>query len=261
VALPDLEALGAVAREAAAEWGLEVGAPFAMSRWSFVAPAGEDAVVKATAADDEEAEHEADALALWAGAAAVRLLRRDRGRRVLLLERARPGRDLSHEPEEEATATAVAVAQRLWRPAGAPFRPVLEWVERWLDQAERERRAGCELIPRARRVLAELAPREDTLVHGDYHHHNLLRHGDGWAAIDPKPYLAEPEFDVPSFLWNPWDPVAGRGFMPLERTLRRIAAFEAAGLDGGRIRAWTLIRGAYLGAEPDEAETIRELLR
>jgi streptomycin 6-kinase len=260
VALPDLEALGAVAREAATEWGLEVGPPFAMSRWSFVAPAGGDTVVKATAADDGEAEHEADALALWGGAATVRLLRHDRARRVLLLERAQPGHDLSREPEEEATAAAVAAARRLWRPAGPPFRPVLEWVERWLDQAERERRVGWELIPRARRVLEELAPREDTLVHGDFHHHNLLRHGDRWVAIDPKPYLAEPEFDVPSFLWNPFDLVAGRGFMPLERTLHRIAAFEAAGLDGGRIRAWTLIRGAYLGAEPDEAETIRRLL-
>jgi streptomycin 6-kinase len=260
VTLPDLEALGAVAREAAAEWGREVGAPFAMSRWSFVAPAGDDAVVKVTAQDDDEAEHEADGLALWDGAGAVRLLRHDRPRRVLLLERAQPGHDLSREPDDDATATAVAVAQRLWRPAGEPFRGVLESVDRWLDQAERERRVGHELVPAARRALADLSPREDVLVHGDFHHHNVLRHGDGWVAIDPKPYLAEPEFDVPSYLWNPWDPVAGRGAMPLGRTLARIAAFEAAGLDGGRIRAWTLIRGSYLGAEPDEAETIRRLL-
>lgn len=258
--LPDLEALGAVAREAAAEWGLEVGAPFAMSRWSFVAPTGDDAVVKVTAPDDAEAEHEADGLALWNGDGAVRLLRHDRRRRVLLLERAQPGHDLSRTPDDEATATAISVAQRLWRPAGAPFRGVLESVERWLDHAERERRVGHELVPAARRALAGLSPREEVLVHGDFHHHNILRHGQGWVAIDPKPYLAEPEFDVPSFLWNPWDPDAGRGEMPLDRTLARIAAFEAAGLDGGRIRAWTLIRGAYLGAEPDEAATIRRLL-
>jgi streptomycin 6-kinase len=110
VTLPDLEAMGAVAREAAAEWGREVGAPFAMSRWSFVAPAGDDAVVKVTAQDDDEAEHEADGLALWDGAGAVRLLRHDRPRRVLLLERAQPGHDLSREPDDDATATAVAVA-------------------------------------------------------------------------------------------------------------------------------------------------------
>jgi hypothetical protein len=31
-----------------------------------------------------------------------------------------------------------------------------------------------------------------------------------------------------------------------EQTERRIAAFVAAGLDDFRIRAWTVIRGAYL---------------
>jgi hypothetical protein len=48
--------------------------------------------------------------------------------------------------------------------------------------------------------------------------------------------------------------------MPLERTRRRVAAFGAAGLDPWRIRAWTVVRGAYLGAEPDEVETILALL-
>ena len=42
--------------------------------------------------DDESAE-EADALALWDGDGAVRLLRHDRARRALLLERALPGHD------------------------------------------------------------------------------------------------------------------------------------------------------------------------
>jgi hypothetical protein len=40
-------------------------------------------------------------------------------------------------------------------------------------------------------------------VHGDFHHHNILRHGDGFVAIDPKPYFADREYDVPSLLWNP----------------------------------------------------------
>jgi hypothetical protein len=48
--------------------------------------------------------------------------------------------------------------------------------------------------------------------------------------------------------------------MPLERTRRRLAAFEAAGLDPWRMRAWTVVRGAALGAEPDEVETILAVL-
>jgi hypothetical protein len=43
-----------------------------------------------------------------------------------------------------------------------------------------------------------------------------------------------------------------------DQTDRRIAAFVAAGLDDFRIRAWTVIRGAYL--RPDYADQIRALI-
>ena len=49
-------------------------------------------MLKVRPASDDESEHEAEALELWAGDGAVRLLRRDDRRRALLLERALPGR-------------------------------------------------------------------------------------------------------------------------------------------------------------------------
>jgi streptomycin 6-kinase len=257
---PDQQALRETAAAVAGEWELELGPPFSFARGSFAAPAGDGVVLKVSAPGDDEALHEPDALELWAGDGAVRLLRRDRSRRAFLIERARPGDQATVLPDEEATEVAVAVARRLWRPAGAPFREVGSLVPGWLDEAERRGGTGSELLPLARRLLAELRPRHDVLVHGDFHHHNLLRHGERWVAIDPKGFLGEPEYDVPSFLWNPFDSTAGRGFMPLERTRRRLAAFEAAGLDPWRMRAWTAIRGSYLGAEPDEVETILALL-
>ena len=76
--LPDLVALGRVAREVAAEWGVELGEPFALARYSYVAAVGDDAVLKVTPPEDDESDEEAEALALWAGDGAVRLLRRDR---------------------------------------------------------------------------------------------------------------------------------------------------------------------------------------
>ena len=242
------------AHEVASDWGLELGAPYALSRYSFVAPAGPDAVLKITPAEDDESDHEADALELWAGDGAVRLLRRDAARRALLMERADPGTDISALPEDEATAIVVVLAPRLWRPAGAPYRWIGDHVPGWIDRAERD---GAGLIGLARDLYAELEPGRSTLVHGDYHHHNILRHGDGYVAIDTKAMLGEPEFDVPSFLWNPLD-----SEMTLERTERRIAAFVATGLDEGRIRAWTVVRGAYLGMcdDPGQAHVIRALV-
>jgi hypothetical protein len=44
------------------------------------------------------------------------------------------------------------------------------------------------------------------------------------------------------------------------RTERRIAAFVDAGLDDFRIRAWAVIRGAYLIGDLDQAKVLRSLL-
>jgi streptomycin 6-kinase len=92
------------------------------------------------------------------------------------------------------------------------------------------------------------------LVHGDFHHHNILLRGDHFVAIDPKPYLADREYDVAPFLWNP----RGNEMEDRQETERRIAAFVAAGLDDFRNRAWTVIRGAYL--RPEHAGRIRALI-
>jgi len=244
----ELSAAKAAALEVAREWGLELGEPFALSNVSYVAPAGR-AVLKVAWRGDNESLHEGDALELWDGNGAVRLLRRSG--RALLEERAVPGDDLSTLSDDEATTIAVNVASRLWRRVNSPFRPVAPEVLRWLDHAERE---GSELVNLARELLAELDLGADWLVHGDFHHHNVLRHGDRFVAIDPKPYLADREYDIPSFLWNP----IGNRMEDSEQTERRIAAFVSAGLDDFRIRAWTVIRGAYL--RPAYADRIRALI-
>ena len=100
----------------------------------------------------------------------------------------------------------------------------------------------------ARNLYASLEPGDQTLVHGDFHHHNLLRHGDRWLVIDPKPMVGEPEFDVPPLLWNP--------IGPTKRHVQScIAAFASAGLREDRIRKWGIIRGAYLGLPLSPGET------
>lgn len=243
----DLSDARLVAEKAARHWGLTLGQPFPGAAVSHVAPAG-DLVVKVAWGGDDESLHEPDALMLWSGNGAVRLL--DRYGSALLEARAIPGTDLTAESEARSTAIAVELAARLWRPAQAPFRPVLPFIDGWLARAA----AGSELAPLARELVRELAPAAGWVVHGDFHHHNILRDRDRHVAIDPKPYLADREYDVPSFLWNP------RGSALQDRALveRRIEAFVAIGLDDFRIRAWSVIRGAYL--RPALARPLRSLL-
>lgn len=210
-------------------------------------------MLKVTPPWDDESDEEADALRLWAGNGAVPLLRRDRSRRALLLGRARPGDDLAPLAEGDATSIAVDVGRTLWQPAGPPFRWIGDHVPRWLDRPAEG--PGRRLLPVARRLLARLDIGATTLVHGDFHHHNLLSSDKGYVAIDPKPMLGEPEYDVASFLWNP---IGYR--MRRDVTERRLTAFAAAGLDDWRMRAWAVIRASYLGADEDEAEVLRTLV-
>lgn len=245
----DLSGARATAEAVAREWGLSLGEPFALGRYSFVAPAGDDLVLKVAWPEDDESLHESEALALWDGDGAVRLRRYDESRRVLLVERARPGTDISDLGDDEAIAVAVSVGAKLWRPAAGPFREVRDQLERWLAADP------SPLTPLARELLGSLEPAGACLVHGDFHHHNVLRHRDGFVAIDPKPYLADREYDVYPWLHNP---LPYR--MTKERTERRIARFVDAGLDGYRIRAWAVVRGAYLTDDPAEQAILRGLL-
>jgi streptomycin 6-kinase len=246
----DLSEAEVTARQLAAEWGLELGDPFPLARHSYVVPAGADAVLKVAWAGDDESLDEGAALELWDGDGAVRLRRADRARRALLEERAVPGSDIRDLDDDEATAIAVDIAMRLWRPARSPFRRVADEIPRWLANNV------SALTPLALELWKELDPGHGWLVHGDFHHHNILRHGGRYVAIDPKPYLSDREYDLFSWLRNP----LSYRMVDRDQTERRIAAFVTAGLDDRRIRIWAIVRGAYLTDDPDELALLASLL-
>jgi streptomycin 6-kinase len=104
----------------------------------------------------------------------------------------------------------------------------------------REPSLPARLVARARDEHAELCASSapPVLVHGDLHHLNVLRHGAGWKAIDPKGVLAEPAYDTGALLRNPLG-------APLDRPLleRRISLLaEALQLDAERIHAWARVQ-------------------
>jgi streptomycin 6-kinase len=253
-------------------WSLRLGEPFPYANVSVAVPVtlpdGSEAVLK-VGFPHWESEHEAAALAHWDGDGAVRLLAHDRERNAMLLERCVPGTCLLDEPDEDGFRIAAGVLRALHRrPAtpGHPFTPIAvtaaRWaaeLPRWWVQAGRPFERG--LLDAGVAALTDLPPTQGELVvcHQDFHRGNVLAASRRpWLAIDPKPVVAEREFDTAALLRDGEGDV-GRRLDLLASELR---------LDRERMRRWGIAKALAWGfAEheprvyPRQIECARRLWR
>ena len=216
----------------------------------------------------DEALVEPQALALWNGHGAVRLLASDADAGALLLERLDAARSLQDVPLDEAVPVWGALVRRLSlvpddRPAWQDFDHVAARAEQWSDELPESWERLGRPFPRwlleaalevcqTRGAVGRRSGR-DVLVHTDLHYLNILaRPGNGeaggggepandWAAIDPQPLIGEAEFAVAPLLWNR---IRELSRADPERGLReRCGDFSrAAGLDAEVARQWSLAR-------------------
>jgi streptomycin 6-kinase len=265
-----LERLPQLTEECAAQWKLELGPPFPYAYVSLALPVrrpgGDEAVLK-ICFPHRESEHEGDALRLWDGNGAVRLLAHDRERWALLLERCRPGTSLDELDAEEALEVLVGLLPRLWVQAAEPFRPLAEEAARWahsLPDAWARARKPFErkLLDAALGALTDLPPTqgEQVLLHQDLHADNVLRaKREPWLVIDPKPLAGEREF-------SPAPIIRGFKFGHSARAVRRRldCLSTELGLDRERVRGWAVGQAVAWAFEPEyhagHIETARWLL-
>jgi streptomycin 6-kinase len=207
-----------------------------------VLPACDDAVLKVQFPHGED-EHEAEALRVWNGDGAVRLLAHDEERHALLLERCVPGTHLREVGADAALDVAVSLLPRLWKPAGAPFRPLAEEASGWAERMPATWEAAGRpferrLLEAALEALRELPSTqgEQVLLHQDLHADNILAaHREPWLAIDPKPLTGEREFGVAALV-RAFELGATR--RDLLHRLDRLTS--ELGLDRDRAARWTL---------------------
>ncbi|WP_181763027.1 aminoglycoside phosphotransferase family protein [Rhodococcus spelaei] len=215
-----------------------------------------------------ESATERAALSRWDGRGAVRMLRSATEHQVLLLERLDADRSLA----DVRVAQAIHEWGELMRELSVPapvgdhaFDTLTELARRWTHELpDRWRRLGkpCPswLIEQAVSVC-RLPPGPQVLVHTDLHYENVLAHGDGWRAIDPKPMLAVPEFAVAPMLWNRLAELDGHGAGGLRARCDALA--DSAGLSRDLSRRWSVAREVenyldYLGdgAHGDAARSL-----
>lgn len=217
---------------------------------------GGPAMLKLTFDGDEESRLEAQALTRWNGAGAVRLLRADPRRRVLLLERLRL-RDLTAIPVEDAGPVLARLYGHLHRPAGPPFATLESVAGRWLDDLAA---LGSDVpLPRSllsqalavgRDLLAD-PPERPVLLHGDLHWENILAVDDDadattpdrWRAIDPKPMIGDPHLEPAPLVWNRWRELQADRRGPRAAIRERLdVVTDLTGLERDRVRDWFLVR-------------------
>ena len=75
------------------------------------------------------------------------------------------------------------------------------------------------------------------LMHGDFHHFNILSSERGWLIIDPKGVIGPACYEVGPLLMNPWDDLLSKDYRQM--TKRRIDILhERLGFERERIREW-----------------------
>jgi streptomycin 6-kinase len=249
------------------EWELQLGQPFTGGMVGQATPAllpdGTAAVLKLVW-PHHEARNEAEALELWNGDGAVKLLARNDDGTALLLERCDPGEPLSTLELEAALDVYVDLLPRLWKPAGAPFQSLAAEAAMWADALPREWEAAGRpfergLVDAALRAIEELASTqgEQVLLHQDVHALNVLSaQREPWLAIDPKPLVGERDFTIAPIVRGS---ELGHGRREVFRRFDRLTA--ELGLDRERARGWCIAQTIAWGiAEPGHREAARWLL-
>ncbi|MFE6869482.1 aminoglycoside phosphotransferase family protein [Kitasatospora sp. NPDC057692] len=199
-----------------------------------------------------ETAHEPEALTAWAGRGAVLLLdaHRTPTSGVLLLERLHGEIPLRSLAEPKAMLEATSLLHRLWlplpltaphalptTPPTAPPVPTAAVPE------------AAPLLTEARDTATALAASatERFLLHGDFHHGNVLAADRApWLAIAPRPLIGERAYDLARLALDRADTLIGSPGAPaaVRRRLHRLA--EALDVDRDRLRGWTLVRAVDL---------------
>lgn len=250
-----LRGLPATIEACAARWSLEVGPPFLPLYYNYVAHAtgadGARLVLKICFPDDEAAT-EREAVRLFDGRGAARLVEADEARNTLLLERLEPGAKLSglcDADDEGATSAAVSVMRSLRRPAppAHEFPSVADW-----GRGFRRHRVNfngtsgplpARLFDEAETLFRQLndSADEPTLLHGDLHQGNIIAARRApWLAIDPKGIVGEAAYEVGALMRNPIGQILAWPNLSrvMARRVRQLS--DELGFERERVRGWGL---------------------
>jgi streptomycin 6-kinase len=239
------EIIGEIERK----WSLRVEQPFPNLSYHYVAPCvfreGGEAIIKIGFPGEKTTTfNEIRVLKFLDGRGVCRLQQFDETRSALLLEKLAPGENLKtifQNSHLKAVETAIEVMRKFWQaPPGNHDFPLLE---NWFAGFQKAEKAGFApvYIEKARRFLAELnsSPAPKTLLHGDFHHENILSASrENFLAIDPKGIVGDIGYDLSVFLINHANWLKGETDLPEKLKLAIQKFSEAFQIAPQNLRKW-----------------------
>jgi streptomycin 6-kinase len=211
---------------------------------------------------NNELRSEMAALRLFNGEGASKLLDYDEERCWLLLERLHPGVMLVEmEDDEERTHIAAEVMKRMWvgldtlREEHAElldqrnnnFIQLTDWFFGGFERMRKRFDGGTgpfnkKIVERVESSVKDFFAENHSpvLMHGDFHHYNILSSERGWLVIDPKGVIGPAAYEVGPFMLNPWEKLSdGVNYKSMIRK-RVDILHEHLGFERERILEWSL---------------------
>jgi streptomycin 6-kinase len=222
----------------------------------------------------EELTSEIAALRLFNGEGACQLIDADEDKGFLLLERLKPGAMLSTlEDDEEATRIAAEAMRRIWKPLdlvtlspeGAKSLPddardpslalrvtfdKFILLSDWFNGLKRLRKMfnggtgplDGKLVARVESSVKDFFAENHmpVLMHGDFHHFNILSSERGWLVIDPKGVIGPACYEIGPLMMNPWGELPRSTSLKVRVKRRVDILHEQLGFEHERIVEWSL---------------------
>ncbi|MBI5963146.1 MAG: phosphotransferase [Chloroflexi bacterium] len=241
--------------------------------YNFVAFAGrgkEDVILK-IGVPHPELNSEIDALKLFNGNGACQLLESNARRGFFLLERLKPGTMLADlTDDDERTNIAIDVMQKIWREipsasraqsasSNEKFIKLTDWFGE-LKKIRPQYNGGTgpfpkKLLERVESFLPELLADENIkLIHGDFHHFNVLLSERGWLAIDPKGVIGPAGYEIGPLMINPWGSLSDGSNFKAQAKRRMSILSERLGWAQENIIKWATahaVLSAWWDTRPD----------
>lgn len=243
-----LASLPALIEEVSQRWQLTEVQPVSNLSYNFVAFArrGSEKVILKIGVPNRELVSEMEALKLFDGDGACQIIDCDEEKGFLLIERLQPGKMLSElEDDDERTHIAIQVMKKIWR--SAPEMGKFIHLEDWFAELKNIRPTfdgetgpyPKELLERVESFLPELFTDKHYLIHGDFHHFNILSSERGWLAIDPKGVIGPCGYEIGPLMLNPWDNSMDGGRFKVRAKRRVDLLCEETGWEREKIIQWS----------------------